>query len=93
MVDGHKMIGLKFYPDKVIHSLVKSIPGIKWSSQLGMAYCSNTQVHLNTIYTTFKGVAWVDGKYFFRNRPIKDPVLERKQFTLKAFQERKHTDG
>lgn len=93
MINGHKMIGLKFYPDKVIQSLIKGLPEIKWNSKFGVAYLPNNQINLNKIYSTFKGVAWVDGKYFFRNRPVNDPVVESKQFSIKSLRDRKITNG
>lgn len=70
MIGGKKMIGLKFYPNKVINALIKELPNVKWSSEFEMAYIPNNKTNLNTIYSIFKGVAWIDGKYFYVNKPI-----------------------
>lgn len=74
-----KCIGIKFYPNKVIQALIKELPNIKWSKDNQMAYIVNNPKNLSLIYSTFKGVAWVDGKYFYRNKPLKDPVKEENQ--------------
>ncbi len=66
-VKGQRMIGLRFYPDKVIQAMVKELPSIKWSNQYGMAYLPNEGRNLQKIYQQFKGVAWIDGKYFYKN--------------------------
>ena len=93
MVNGEKMIGLKFYPDKAIQTLVKTLPDVKWSKKHEMAFISNNTTNLNIIYDTFKGIAWVDGKYFYRNRPVNHPVKESKQFTINSFREREIAEG
>ncbi len=64
------MIGLKFYPDKVIHALIKEIPDLAWSKQFNMAMVPNQKSNLNLIFSKFKGVAWINCAYFFPNRPI-----------------------
>ena len=38
LIDSKKQIGLKFYPDKVIHALIKELPEPKWSQEFGMVY-------------------------------------------------------
>jgi len=89
LIDGKRMIGLKFYPDKVIQSLVKTLPDIKWSDAYHMAYFENNPTNLGLVYSTFRDVAWVDGKYFYRDKPLHSPVKEEKQFSLKQFRNRK----
>jgi len=64
------MIGLQFYTDKVLQALVKTLPEVGWSKQYEMVCLPNTKKNLDNIYGAFKGVAWVNGKYFFTNRPI-----------------------
>ncbi|MBL4708704.1 MAG: tyrosine-type recombinase/integrase [Flavobacteriales bacterium] len=64
------MIGLQFYPNKVLNAMIKTLPNIKWSSKYNMAYVLNQKTNLNLIFSTFKGIAWVDCHYFFINRPL-----------------------
>lgn len=69
-VSGAKMIGIKFYPDKVIHGLIKQLPEKKWSAHYGMVVLPNTSKNLSAIFELFKGVAWVNTSHFFINRPV-----------------------
>ena len=71
LIGQEKQIGLKFYPDKVIQSLIKELPEVKWSEEFGMAYVKNTKPNLDTIFNQFKGIAWINGSYFFPKQKIK----------------------
>lgn len=76
-ISQRKCIGLQFYADKVISALLKEIPDIMWSEEFGMYYVPNTKTHLNHIFSIFKGVAWVNCKYFFdksNSRQLDDPL-------------------
>jgi site-specific recombinase XerD len=88
-VDGERMIGLKFYPDKVIQALVKTIKNVKWHAKAGMAYLPNTSSNLNFVYQHFRGVAWMDGKYFYKQATLKDPVLEKNQFSIDGYRKKR----
>ena len=93
LVQGEKMIGMKFYPNKVIQALIKELPNIKWSNKFEMAYLPNKKANLDMIYSIFKGVAWIDGKYFYTNRPLHDPVIASNQFSIKTLRDRQITNG
>ena len=71
-INEQRMIGLQFYPDKIIQALVKQLPDHKWSQIYGMVYLKNTKDNLHLIFKTFKGVAWINGQLFFKTTPIKD---------------------
>lgn len=71
MIGGRPHIGLQFHPDKVIQALTDTLPGIGWSDEYRMHHLPNNPDHLNTVYRTYRGVAWVEGKYFFRGRPVR----------------------
>lgn len=64
------MIGLKFYPDKVVQALVKQLPNIKWSKKYAMAVLPNHSTNLQAIFKTFEGVCWINCAAFFPNRPV-----------------------
>lgn len=87
-IGGQKMIGIKFYPDKVIQALIKGLPNVKWSNKFDMALIPNNKPNLEIIYDTFQGVAWVDGKYFYTNRPLHDPVDKHRQFSIQSYRDR-----
>lgn len=71
-IKEQKMIGIQFHPDKVIHALLKEIPHIKWSNEFGMAYVPNNKINIGLIFKTFRGVAWVNGNYFFAKKTVKN---------------------
>ncbi|MTI21243.1 recombinase [Fulvivirga sp. RKSG066] len=68
LIKGKRCIGLKFYPDKVINALAKSLPDRKWSEEFGMLYIPNTPTHYEAIYKQFKGVAWINSAHFAHKR-------------------------
>ena len=70
LIKGEKKIGLQFYPNKVLNALVKGLPGVRWSNTLSMVHIPNTKENLNLIFNTFRGVAWIDGKYFYDKKPV-----------------------
>ena len=54
LINNEKMIGLKFYPNKVIHALIKEIPRCKWSSKFQIVYLPNNKNNLDLIYSASK---------------------------------------
>lgn len=70
LLDNKKMIGIKFYPNRVVQLLLKELPNIRWSDQYDMAYIDNTPVNLQLIFDKFRGVAWINCTYFYPNRAI-----------------------
>ncbi|MEW7292890.1 tyrosine-type recombinase/integrase [Aquimarina sp. 2304DJ70-9] len=66
------MIGLQFYPDKVIQALVKELPQPRWSKEFEMVYIKNTKKNLDLIFEKFKGVVWINGSHFFKDKPIRN---------------------
>ena len=70
LINEEKKIGIQFHPDKVIQALLKELPDIKWSEEFGMAYLPNNNTNTTLIFKKFKGVAWVNGNYFFQKRTV-----------------------
>ncbi len=70
VIDDQRMIGIKFYPDKVVHALIKTLDNPRWSEKFGLVIVQNNSKNLSDIFDKFKGVAWVNCQYFFTNRPI-----------------------
>ncbi|MFT6828235.1 MAG: integrase/recombinase XerD [Cyclobacteriaceae bacterium] len=69
-IEGEKCIGIVFHPNKVIQALIKQLPSVKWSKEHQVVYILNTKENLNAIYNQLRGVAWVNAKYFFKNKPV-----------------------
>lgn len=68
LINGNKCVGLQFFPDRLIHALIKTLPNVKWSNEFNMVYIPYSNDNLNLVYSKFKGVAWINGKYFFDKR-------------------------
>jgi len=64
-IDKKKQIGLQFYPSKIVQTIIKGLPSIKWSKEFKMAYVLNTKKNLDLIFTDFRGVAWINSGHFF----------------------------
>jgi site-specific recombinase XerD len=64
-INSQKQIGLKFFTDKIIQTVIKGLPNARWSNTHNMAYIKNTPKNLDLIYQDFKGIAWVNGNYFY----------------------------
>ena len=70
MIGNEKCIGIQFSHSKVIEALVRTLDSPKLSSQYKMPYVLNTKHNIEAIFQTFRGVAWVDCKYFYRDNPL-----------------------
>ncbi len=69
-INKERCVGILFYPNKVIQALIKELPGVKWSKEYQVIYIKNNPENLNIIYQKFRGVAWINSKYFFKNKPV-----------------------
>jgi site-specific recombinase XerD len=65
LIHNNKHIGLKFYSDKVIDSMIKELPHLSWSDEFGMYYIPNKKENINLIFNLFRGVVWINTSYFF----------------------------
>ncbi|MCK5872912.1 MAG: tyrosine-type recombinase/integrase, partial [Methylococcales bacterium] len=68
LIKEEKQIGLKFYPDKIVQTVIKGLPLVKWSTEFGMAYIKNTPANIDCIFNDFRGIAWINGNYFFNEK-------------------------
>jgi len=71
-INNKKMIGIKFYPDKIIQLIIKSLPNPKWNNLHQMVFIENSKENLDLIFSSFRGIAWVNCKYFTKNTFIND---------------------
>ena len=70
IVESEKHIGLLHSQDKVLEALVQSLDNSAWSDELKMYTVPKSTVALQRIFKKFRGVAWVDLKYYYPNRPL-----------------------
>jgi site-specific recombinase XerD len=71
LINNEKQIGIKFYPDKLVQTVIKGLPDVKWSNEFNMAYIKNNPRNLNLIFTDFKGLAWINCAHFYPNSKTK----------------------
>lgn len=74
---NEKFIGLKFYADKVIQAMVKELNDPKWHNESGCVIIKNSKENLDQIFKKFRGVAWINCQYFFKDQPVNihNPIL------------------
>ena len=70
LIKKERCIGLQFTANKVLEALVRTLPSPKWSEKFKMPYILNTKAHLNLIFNTFRGVAWINCNHFFKDKPL-----------------------
>lgn len=74
-IDSQKMIGLQFTADKVLQALAKELPDCSWSKEYNMYYIINNKKNLDLIFSTFRGIAWINGNSFYKDTPIKNNTI------------------
>lgn len=75
LVDGNKCIGLQFFPSKRVQVFIRMLDNPRWATLYQMVFVLNTPENLKQIFETFKGEAWINCRYFFKNRPIHTHAL------------------
>ena len=72
LIDNKKFIGLQFRSDKVLDSMVKTLPEVCWNDTVSMYCLLNTKRNLNLIFDHFRGVAWINTAYLFKRSQSKN---------------------
>ena len=85
-VDGNKMIALDYKNNPAMERLVKTLPDLKWHESSHMHYITNSQQHLDLIFTTFRGKAWVDTRFFLGKPEERTFGKEGELESIKAFE-------
>lgn len=70
LIGGQRYIGLQFKADRVLIALVEQLPEVSWSDEFGMYSLPNTKDNITLLFAHFKGVAWINGNYFFASKPL-----------------------
>ncbi len=76
VIKNHPVIGLEYKNNPTIDALVNSFEGVQWSDKFQMKYIENTKENIDKIYQIFRGVAWVNSKYFFKEKPVNTLIPE-----------------
>lgn len=71
-ITGQEYIRVQFPMQSPYKELVKTLYDRKWSTSLQCLYIPNTRKHINNVFNTFKGVAWIDmGKITLKKSKLK----------------------
>ncbi|MEP2671575.1 MAG: tyrosine-type recombinase/integrase [Cyclobacteriaceae bacterium] len=70
VINNQKCIGLQFFPTRNILALIKTLDNPQWDDTYNMLYVANREENLEAIFHTFRGIAWVNCRYFFKNKPV-----------------------
>ena len=83
IVDNSKMIGLEYPNNPTLRALVSTLTNVKWSKKYGLSYIADNKNNLDNVFTIFRGVAWINGKYFFKDKPINMNIPEPNYTSIK----------
>jgi integrase/recombinase XerD len=59
-ITGREYLRVRFPMQSPHKELVKTLHNRKWSTSLQCLYIPNTRKHINNVFDTFKGVAWIN---------------------------------
>ena len=90
LIKQEKKIGIKFYPDKMVQTVIKGLPQVKWSTEFGMAYIENNPKNMSLIFNDFRGIAWINGSHFFNKKTNAKGV---EPITVDSYRKRKLPDN
>lgn len=76
IIDNSKMIGLDYSNNPSIQALIETFKDVCWSDEYGLNYIKNNKYNLDRIFKIFKGIAWVNCKYFFKDKLINKDIPE-----------------
>jgi integrase/recombinase XerD len=93
VIHGEKCIGLQFYPSRRIQAFIKTLDNPRWSTIYQMVFVLNTPTQVEQLFKTFKGEAWINCRYFFRNKPIHTQGVASDLQIIKQKQEDKLAKG
>jgi site-specific recombinase XerD len=69
MIDSNKCIGMQYYASNTIEALAEKLSP-RWSPEYNMIYIPNTPQNRQAIFQIFKGAAWINCRYFSKNKPV-----------------------
>src|SRR6188768_1166508 len=94
VIDSKIFIGWQYQADQVIDILLKDFEDLHFSEEHNLWHIPNNKHNIDKLLEKFKGVAWINFKYFYKDKPIDTsrPLLDLsalKQKSLKSVKTRK----
>lgn len=93
MINGDKCIGLQFFPSKRIQAFIKTLDNPRWSNVHQMVFVLNTASHVEQLFKTFKGEAWINCRYFYKNKPISTQAKVTDMKPISEKHQERHANG
>jgi integrase/recombinase XerD len=90
LINEQKQIGIQFHPNTRITKLLETITDLHWSEAFSLHYISNTKENFSALFTTFRGIAWINGAHFFEGKVKKK---HNDEITLDSFRNRQPKKG
>jgi integrase/recombinase XerD len=90
LINEQKQIGIQFHPNTRITKLLETITDLHWSEAFSLHYISNTKENFSALFTTFRGIAWINGAHFFEGKVKKK---HNDEITLDSFRNRHPKKG
>jgi len=84
VVDGWQKIGLEYKQNPAIDSILDTFKDLKWSQEFSMSYIDNSSENMDQLFKVFKGIAWINTKYFYKDKPINLDIDEPDYTDLKS---------
>jgi hypothetical protein len=75
-IDKKKHIGIEFINNPAIESILKLMNTVRWNSEFNMYVMLNTKNNFDKIFKLFKGIAWINLKYFYKDKPVNTNIDE-----------------
>lgn len=66
LIDNNRYIGLHYYANRGLDIIIQQLIGIHWNEEFSMYVLPHSKANIDNIYGLFRGVAWIDSKYFFQ---------------------------
>jgi len=87
LVDQKRQIGIQYRSDKVLDALIKELGQVSWSEKFKMHYVLNNKSNFDKIFKLFKGVAWINLRYFLANKVMHSGVedISLDKYRLRKF--------
>ena len=89
-INNKKHIVLEFINDRQIDTILSNIEVAKWDESLQKYCVPNTKNNIDMLFKIFRGIAWINVKYFFTNKPT---YVGHENLNIQSIREREISRG
>jgi len=80
---SEKHIAFEYNADNAVNTLLHTFKDLKWNEEFNMFYIYNNKENIQKIFSIFKGIAWINLKYFYKDKPVNTSLPEQNFTKLK----------